>query len=103
MPFLGYNDLYTCIQFRCNTDMPNMIYRACLATGLPSQTVYIQRAVVAALARDLDLPEEDLIDLLPTPKTVAKSLFVPSEYRAANIRSKNPARIGSANTIEEAI
>jgi hypothetical protein len=103
MPFIGYNDLYTCIQFRCNTEMPSMIYKACKATGTTSQTAYIQRAVVAALARDLDRPETELLDLLPTARGRNRYLFEPTAVRAANVRSKNPQRIGSFNTIEEVV
>jgi hypothetical protein len=95
MPFRDYNTLYTCIQFRCNTEMPSMIYDACVATDTVSQTVYIQKAVVAALARDLDIPEATLLHMLPSPLSRAKHLFNPHQLR------KNPRRIGSANTIED--
>lgn len=79
------------IQFVTSAAMPNLIYRACLATGTVSNTVYIQRALVAALARDLDLDEADLLAGLPAPRSSAATLH----------NRVLPVRIGPANTIEE--
>lgn len=65
------------IQFTTSADMPSMIYRAVLATGKVSNTVYVQHAVCEALARDLDIPLQDLLDRLPAPRNLAKVPFGP--------------------------
>ena len=74
-----YGEFRGKIQFTTSAQMPSLIYKACLATGCPSNTVYIQYAVCEALARDLDLPLEDLIASLPTPRTTSKHLMKPKD------------------------
>jgi hypothetical protein len=64
-----------------------MVYKACLATGTPSNTVYIQHAVCEALARDLDIPLQRLLDALPSPRSRANNLF------DANRRVVGPASL----------
>lgn len=52
-----------------------MIYAAVLATGKVSNTQYIQHAVCAALARDLDLDLDSLLARLPEPRGMAAVPF----------------------------
>lgn len=97
------------VQFTTSLSMPHMIYRACKATGTISNTVYVQRAVAEALARDLGIPIEQILADLPAPRGPAKHLFDPntgSMNRAVNIQydqSGGRAMIGPANTIEEVV
>jgi hypothetical protein len=79
------------IQFLTSARMPSDIYKACLATGTTSNTAYIQRAVCEALARDLDLPLEELLDALPKTRTG----YLIDGTRKALLRT------GPANTVEE--
>jgi hypothetical protein len=78
----------TKIQFLTSAQMPSLIYQACLATGLPSNTVYIQRAVCAALAADLDIPLPTLLAALPPTRGAT--------------RLNQPQRVGPGNTVEDA-
>lgn len=55
--------------------MPAMIYEACVRTGTPSNTRYIQEALCEKLSRDLDVPLQDLIDRLPPTRTSASVLW----------------------------
>lgn len=64
MPF-RLNDSRAKIQFVTSAETPYLVYQACLVTGLPSNTAYLQRAVAEALARDLDMSLADLIADLP--------------------------------------
>ena len=63
------------IRFVASARMPHDIYLACQATGTVSSSVYIQHAVCEALARDLKIPLEELLDALPEPKGNAATLF----------------------------
>lgn len=63
------------VQFVTSAEMPHLIYKACLKKGVTSNTVYIQHAVCEALARDLDIPVEDLLAKLPPPRGRNKSPF----------------------------
>ena len=78
------------IQFITFAEMPAMIYKAVLARKLVSNTVYIQHAVCEALARDLDIPLENLLAKLPTPRGKAAVPF-------GENRRPMP---GPANTVE---
>lgn len=83
-----------------------MIYRACLTTGVRSNTVYIQRAVVAALARDLGLDEQDLLARLPKAMNSSAHLFDPDEHTMSRYGVPIPeigrkVMAGPAQTIEE--
>lgn len=69
------NEFRAKIQFVTSAETPSLVHRACELTGTPSNTVYIQRAVAAALARDLDMPLERLLERLPEPKGAAQCLF----------------------------
>lgn len=62
------------VQFVTFTKMPYLIYLACLKTETVSQTRYIQEAICARLARDLEMSEADLLDDLPEPRSRAKHL-----------------------------
>lgn len=88
MPF-RLNEFNAKIQFLTSARMPSLVYRACVRTGIPSNTVYIQHAVCEALARDLDIPLEELLAELPEPRSTANRLL------------HGPERIGPGNTIEE--
>lgn len=63
------------IQFVTYAAMPSQIRKAANETGMPSSTRYIQVAVCRALARDLDLDYEGLLDQLPPPRGPASTLF----------------------------
>lgn len=94
------------IQFTTFLRMPSLIYRACLATGIPSNTVYVQRAVCEALARDLEMDLAQLLAELPTPRGPAAKLFAPenhpmNRYGVPSAPLGDVLRIGPANTIEE--
>lgn len=99
------------IQFTSSAEMPYLIYRACIATGTVSNTVYLQHAVVAALARDLGLDPQPLLDALPPARGSAAALFNPSgghpmdRYTTSAAITVDPTggtiRIGPGNTVEE--
>jgi hypothetical protein len=76
------------VQFLTSARLPSLIYKACLATGQPSNTAYIQRAVCEALARDLNIPLTDLLAEQPPVRSHA------GEFRGFR-------RTGPANTVEE--
>lgn len=80
------------IQFVTFAQMPRLIYKACLATGLSSNTVYIQRAVCEALARDLGLDLDKLLADLPANRSNSRSPV--HKLAHENIP-------GQGNTIEE--
>lgn len=74
MPF-RLDEFRAKIQFITSSEMPALIYRACVKTGTVSNTRYIQEAVCARLAADLDMPVERLLDRLPPPRGSSKHLF----------------------------
>lgn len=88
------------IQFTTGNWMPAMIYRACLATGVPSNAVYCQRAVSEALARDLGLDLDELIGRLPPARGPSAHLYDPDEATMSRFKQR---RIGPANTVEEVV
>lgn len=63
------------IQFITSAEMPHMIYKACIKTGTPSNTRYVQEAVCEKLARDLGVPLEELLERLPPARGMAGVLF----------------------------
>lgn len=97
----------TRIQFITSAEMPYLIYQACLKTGHPSMTVYCQHAIIDALARDLDLPVDEMVAKLPTNRSRNKHLHHPDD---PNARRRVPVhldptgggvvRLSSANTSE---
>lgn len=93
------------IQFTTSASMPSMIYRACLATGFLSNTVYCQHAIAEALARDLGIPLVDIIDNLPTPRGPSAHLYDPAQgtMNRSITRDHEGGRlmVGAANTHEE--
>jgi hypothetical protein len=94
------------IQFTTSAEMPNLIYRACLATGKPSNTVYVQHAVAEALSRDLGIPLEQILDNLPPPRGPSAHVYDPAEGTMARRpitedHTGGTVRVGPANTIEE--
>lgn len=78
----------TTIHFLTSAEMPSMVYEACVATGTPSNTRYVQEAVCRRLAADLGLDYDDLLSRLPAGRRQAR---VFNGLRA----------IGPANTVEE--
>lgn len=58
------------IQFQADRAMPFLITQAAEATGKVSNTQYIQHVLAAALARDLGLSEQELLDALPPSKSL---------------------------------
>lgn len=96
MPF-RLNEWRAKIQFTTANWMPEAIYQACKVTGIISGTVYCQRAVCEALARDLGVDLDDLLSGLPPPRGPSHHLYDPAEHRM----SRFPVMIGPANTVEE--
>jgi len=81
MPFRldeKYGEFRAKIQFTTAAWMPYQIYKACLATGILSNTRYCQLAVCEKLAKDLDLDLDELISQLPTGRTTSNYLFDPT-------------------------
>lgn len=101
----------TKIQFTTSAAMPLMIYRACLETGIISNTVYCQHALVDALCRDLRVDRAVLLAELPPPRGPSGHLYDPTEQTMNRYRKAKPPvtvdptggvlRIGPANTHEE--
>jgi hypothetical protein len=98
------------IQFTTAASHPYLIYRACLATDTPSNTVYMQHALVAALSRDLGISEAELLADLPRPRGPSAHLYDPDEHKLDRYGPKRHGiavdkahlvRIGPANTDEE--
>lgn len=85
MPF-RLNEFRAKIQFTTSARMPSDIYKACLATGVESNTVYVQRAVCEALSRDLHIPLQDLLDALPPPRSRAAMLMGPHRRPIEEVR-----------------
>jgi hypothetical protein len=69
------NEFRAKVQFVTSARMPYLIRQAAVKTGKPSNTVYIQHAVVDALVRDLGLDRSEMMEELPPPKGPANSLF----------------------------
>lgn len=86
MPF-RLNEFRAKVQFLTCAEMPSLIYKAAQKTNVQSNTVYLQRAVAAALARDLDLDYDELIAKMPPSRTTNGSF---NDHR----------HVGPANTIE---
>lgn len=80
MPF-RLNEHRAKIQFITSARMPSLIYRACLAKGVASNTRYVQEAVARRLSEDLGIPLGDLLDELPPPRSKAAHLFGPGEHQ----------------------
>jgi hypothetical protein len=76
------------IQFLASARLPALVYRASVATGLSSNTEYIQRAVCTALSRDLEIPLDLLLSEQP-PKRGRAGEF--HDYKST----------GPGNTVEE--
>ena len=106
MPF-RLNEFRSKIQFTSSAAMPHLIYRACLATGTVSNTVYCQRALAEALARDLGIDIDEILADLPEPRGPSKHVWDPAEGRLNRYaqvdtdQSGGRTFIGPANTIEE--
>lgn len=91
MPF-RLDEFRAKIQFVTMARMPNLIYKACVATGTPSNTRYIQEAVCAALSRDLQIDYQELLNELPPGRGQASRLLHDTP---------RPTRTGPGNTVEE--
>jgi len=89
------------VQFVTNAEMPMQVYEACVETGCPSNTVYYQLAVCAALAKDLGMDFDTLVARLPAPRGPAGHLFDPNDPNHPMSRFWRSTTIGPANTIEE--
>lgn len=85
MPF-RLNEFRAKVQFVTSAEMPHLVYKACLATDTESNTVYIQRAVCEALARDLGIPLDDLLNHLPPPRSRAAMLLDPTRKPVEEVR-----------------
>lgn len=102
-----YGEFRAKVQFTTFARMPRLIYLACKKTNTLSNTVYIQRAVCEALARDLDIPLEDLLAECPRSRGPAAHLFDPDDHSMDRTRpvsldfTGGRLNIGPANTVEE--
>lgn len=74
MPF-RLNEFRAKIQFIVPNNFPALVYKACLATDTTSNTRYLQLAVCEALARDLDMDLDELIESLPPTRGPSAALF----------------------------
>lgn len=111
MPFrldaAKYGEFRAKVQFTTAAWMPKRIYEACLRTGTVSATVYCQRAVCEALARDLGLDLDELLAGMPTPRGPSAHLFDPDEGKMDRTRpitvdvSGGRRMVGPGNTIEQ--
>jgi hypothetical protein len=84
----------TKIQFATSDEMPHLIYLACRATGIRSNTVYLQHVVCEALSRDLDLPYDALVANLPPARGRARDLIHSGngDDRLTRMRDESPAQ-----------
>ena len=96
MPF-RLDEFRAKVQFTTNAEMPSQVYRACVETGCPSNTVYYQLATCVALSRDLELDYDDLVAALPQPWGPSGHLFDPTGDNHPMARKL----VGPANTIED--
>ncbi len=94
-----YGEFRGKIQFVTSAEMPSLVYRACLATGTMSNTVYIQHAVCEALSRDLGIPLGDLIDNLPKGRTRLRESA--GHVPVVGDQTGGVTRVGPGNTIED--
>lgn len=88
------------VQFTTGAWMPHMIYQACVQTNVISNTVYCQRALCEALARDLGLDLDELLARLPAPRGKARNRWDRNE-RGQALHMLPRVAIGPANTVEE--
>ena len=100
MPF-RLDEFRAKVQFITSSDMPMLVYEACVKTGCPSNTVYYQLATCYALSRDLDLDYDSLIAALPPPRGPSGHLFDPHDENHVMSRFWKHTAIGPANTVEE--
>lgn len=110
MGFRGVGTFVSKIQFTSSTEMPHLIYQACLRTGIPSNTAYCQRALAERLARDLGMDLDRLLGALPPNRGPAAHLYNPDGGHPMARHTKvgitvDPTggtfHIGPANTVEE--
>lgn len=87
MPFRLHEGRYIKTQFTAPASMPSQIRQAAAKTGKVSNTQYIQHVLAEALARDLDLPLQELLDGLP-PSRSAVPAFIEDGTRHTH-RSTN--------------
>lgn len=90
MPYRNLDEVSK-IQFCAPMNYPYLINKAAKATDVPSQTRYIQLAVAKALARDLGIPEQEIIASLPPTRGVAAALFG-GDRRAIKRTAPRPGR-----------
>ena len=95
MPFRGYGETSVKVQFATSLRAPSLLRRAAEKTGCLSSTEYLQRIMVEALSRDLDLPIEELVAELPRGRRDLTTLFGDGQKARAN-----PMRPGQGNTVE---
>lgn len=102
-----YGEFRAKVQFTTFARMPKLIYEACKVTGTPSNTVYVQRAVCEALARDLGLDLAALLEECPRSRGPAAHLFDPDKHAMDRTRpitedfTGGRFLVGPANTVEE--
>lgn len=101
-----YGEFRAKLQITTAAWMPYRIYEACKATGILSNTRYVQLAVCEKLSRDLGLDLDELVAGLPKGRTYAAHLWDPSAGPHPGARRKNAQltevyRYGMGNTDEE--
>jgi hypothetical protein len=89
MPFRT-DENRTTIHFLTFAEMPSMIYEACKAKDVPSNTRYVQEAICRRLADDMGYDYDVLVDHLPPGRRTVPTF-------------NTQRRIGPANTHEEVI
>jgi hypothetical protein len=108
-----YGEFRAKIQFTTGAWMPYLIYRACMKTGILSNTRYCQIAVTEKLARDLEMDLDELLSKLPKARSSAAHLWNPdgtlpgrrgvTSPKGFNLyeSGQHVTRYGMGNTIEE--
>lgn len=102
------------VAFTTSARTPSLVYKACLATGVVSNTRYYQVAVCERLSRDLGIPLEELLSELPPARGPAGHVYDPDDHsmdryrrRTQDLRgvaldpSGGVVRVGPANTDED--
>jgi hypothetical protein len=101
-----YGEFRAKVQFTTAAWMPYRIFQACKKTGILSQTVYCQRAVCEALARDLGMDLDELLQALPRSRNKPRLVnpMKPEAKRNAILLeglARGPQYVGMGNTDEE--
>jgi hypothetical protein len=72
MPFYAH-DNRALVQVQTSENIPALIYRARQKTGHPSNSAYIREVLCRALANDLGVSYEELIQRQPNPLYIVRT------------------------------